>query len=91
MAFSTVVKGFWLLTGSRNVAYVCGFFDPDSTQFRDRFRASDLCCKGGLVKDLSIQYYIKIRIRLVIVNEMNWLVIQCGILKGGFMEKLGCR
>jgi len=50
-----------------------------------------LCCKGGLVKDLSIYYHIKLRIRLDIVNKINWLVIQCGSLKGGRMEKLVCR
>ena len=38
------------------------------------------------MKNLSIHYYIKIRIRLVIVNKMNWLVIQSGSLKGGCMN-----
>jgi hypothetical protein len=28
---------------------------------------------------------------MVIVNKLSWLVIQCGSLKGGRMEKLGCR
>jgi hypothetical protein len=29
--------------------------------------------------------------RLIIVNNIKWLMIQCGSLKGGRMEKLGCR
>ncbi len=48
-----------------------GFSDLDSIQFSLGFRVSDLCSKGGLVKNLSIHYRIKIRIRLVIVNKMN--------------------
>jgi len=60
-------------------------------QFRDRIRVLDLYCKGGLDKNSSIHYCIKIKIRLVIVNKMNLLVIQGGSLRGGRMEKLGCR
>jgi hypothetical protein len=31
----------------------------NSAQFRDSFRASDLCRKGGFVKNLSIHHQIK--------------------------------
>ena len=66
-----------------------GFSDLDSIQFSLGFRVSDLCSKGGLVKNLSIHYRIKIRIRLVIVNKMNQLVVQCGSLKGGVCKSWG--
>ena len=40
---------------------------------------------------LSLYHHIIIRIRLIIVNEMNWLVIQCGSFKGGLMGVQECR
>jgi len=49
-----------------------------------------ICAEKELwLKILSIQYYIKIRISLVIVNKKNWLVIHCGNLKGGLPVRGG--
>jgi hypothetical protein len=55
-----------------------------------KFTSEDfLICAAEEVSLKIYQFNIKIRIKLIIVNNMNWLVIQCGNLKDGCMGMPG--
>ena len=68
---------------NNNLEKVRNFFSQNfeiswnSAQFRDKFRASDLCRKGGLLNNLSIHYLMTI-------------VIQCVNLEDRYIRILGC-